>query len=220
MYACDGQKFLIPVKAFYPAESEGEKGVKKPGYLFESEKAVLEVNSLGAVVHMGLRQQRIVVLNFFVTRMIMGLILEPWNGSFNVKKTDVEPNPMKNLQMLASVMYRCVRSALHPNADVNARRIADQIAKFPKVMPTPSAETAGGAEPAPDPRSSLRALVEEVDADPSQVPLLLPDAETDATLPLVAENMHYLIEFVDRFISLSNAFAGRTDLAKKDDAEP
>ncbi len=180
---------------------------------------MLQVNSLGAVVHMGLREQRIVVLNFFVTRMIMGLILEPWNGSFNVKKTDVEPNPMKNLQMLASVMYRCVRSALHPNADTNARRIAEQIAKFPKVVPTPMAETAG-AEPPPDPRSSLRALVEEADGDPSQVPLLLSDVETEATLPLVAENMHYLIEFVDRFISLSNTFAGRTDLAKKEEEEP
>ncbi len=69
------------------------------------------------------------VLNFFVSRVLFSMLTEPWTaGGIGVAKSAVGALPALNLRVIASCAYRCVRAALHADADANAARSAARIA--------------------------------------------------------------------------------------------
>eukprot|EP00455_Lapot_gusevi_P056780 TRINITY_DN9519_c0_g1_i6.p1 TRINITY_DN9519_c0_g1~~TRINITY_DN9519_c0_g1_i6.p1 ORF type:complete len:584 (-),score=134.88 TRINITY_DN9519_c0_g1_i6:42-1793(-) len=115
------QRYLIAPKSYFPAASIHPltRIELKPAFLLPSEQRALEpsLNELGALVQSTREQQHMLVLNFFLTRIVIGnLLLRPWDGN-HVKRSDIRGNAGKNLKILASVFYKMVRVALASPAD-------------------------------------------------------------------------------------------------------
>jgi hypothetical protein len=231
--------YLIGDKLHLPANQVVDQGnVTKRGYLLPSEQADLTLNRFGAVVHLTTRQRRMLVLNFFITRVMVGLFLEPWVGEY-IKRSAVEALPHRNnLPLLASVIHRVVRAALHPSAEATAEQVSARFAEAAKRRQQLQTEAASkgkeaaeleangkdgsqarmaaqGAEAAI--AASQTALenivVPEVPLDESLIALgILPDESTSHCNSIVAEMLPIMLECADRLITLANKQAGRVDL--------
>jgi hypothetical protein len=215
---------LIAEQAFFPSP-DPETG--KPGYLLPSEQAALTFNDLGAMVDVTKSQRRMLVLNFMMTRMLAFMFLEPWRSALGITRGDVSTQAARNLRVLASVIYRIVRAALHPTAESNAvafsQRVASEATKRAAEKRGLEQAIAGGdAEKEIAARdvmtagliaSDMIAPVAEIDIDPALASRFLPEEETAHCNAIVAEHVRPALELCDRLIAMSNRTVGIIDLA-------
>ena len=140
-------------------------------------------------------------LNFFISRVLINLILEPWEVAL-VKKENIKGicitynsnlllgRAKENQTILASVLYSIVRACLSDNID----RIIDDV----KIAKQKEKEN-----------PTYKTLFDSIDlqmAEGDQIIMgkLLPDSELPHCKAVILENCGLMSQIVDCFIRISN----------------